>query len=64
MKHIEVTIKKVYGNRVIYPACPVSRDFARIAGTKTLTTDTLRRIRALGYDIREIFNPQLEDILK
>jgi hypothetical protein len=64
MKHIEVTIKKVYGNRVIYPACPVSRDFARIAGTKTLTADTLRRIRALGYDIHEVFNPQLEDILK
>ena len=64
MKRIEVTTKKVYGNRVIYPACPVSRDFARIAGTKTLTLETLKRIKGLGYEIHEVFYPELEEALK
>jgi hypothetical protein len=64
MKHIEVTIKKVYGNRVIYPVCPTARDFARIAGTKTLTPETLRRVRDLGYSIREVYPSQLDEVLK
>ena len=64
MKFIEVTIKKVYGNRVIYPMCDTSKNFADMAGTKTLTPDTLRRIQRLGYEIHEVFYPQLDEVLK
>lgn len=64
MKFIEVTTRRVYGNRVIYPICPTARSFAALAGTKTLTIDTLKRIKALGYEIHEVFHPQLEEILK
>ena len=53
MNTITVTVRRVYGNPVIYPACDQARQFARIAGTKTLTLDTLRQIRALGYTITE-----------
>lgn len=53
MNTITVTVRRVYGNPVIYPACDQARQFARIAGTKTLTLDTLRQIRALGYTIAE-----------
>ena len=53
MNQITVTVRRVYGNPVIYPACDQARQFARIAGTKTLTLDTLRQIRALGYTIAE-----------
>ena len=53
MTTITVTVRRVYGNPVIYPACDQARQFARIAGTKTLTLDTLRQIRALGYTIAE-----------
>lgn len=53
MNQITVTVRRVYGNPVIYPACEQARQFARIAGTKTLTLDTLRQIRALGYTIAE-----------
>jgi len=53
MNTITVTVRRVYGNPVIYPACEQARNFARIAGTKTLTLDTLRNIRALGYTITE-----------
>lgn len=48
---ITVRIKSVYGIETVYPACEQSKLFARIAGTKTLTTHALRDIRLLGYEI-------------
>jgi hypothetical protein len=52
MKTIKVQIKNVYGNETVYPACPDAVTFAAIAGTKTLTPDTLRLIARLGYEIQ------------
>jgi hypothetical protein len=48
---IKVSIRSVYGNETVYPACPMSIGFARIAGTKTLTADTLRLIQGMGFKI-------------
>lgn len=48
---ITVKIKSVYGLETVYPACPAAEIFARIAGTKTLTSHALRDIRSLGYEI-------------
>jgi hypothetical protein len=48
---IQVEIKNVYGIKTVYPACPSSHLFARIAGTTTLTKHALRDIQALGYQI-------------
>lgn len=64
MNSITVTIRRVYGNAVIYPACPTARHFAAIAGTKTLTLDALRKIKALGYSITERHENQLSEVLK
>lgn len=50
-KQISVTIRQVYGNETIYPACRTSAFFAALAGTKTLTDDALRLIAANGYEI-------------
>ena len=46
---IIVTIKNNYGTEAIYPVCDNSHTFARIAGTKTLTRETIAQIKALGY---------------
>jgi hypothetical protein len=54
MKHITVKVKNVYGNPVAYPACEMSEVFARIAGTKTLTAETLRLIASLGFTVKQI----------
>lgn len=52
MKQIEVIIEPKYGKWVYYPACEGARAFAAIAGTKTLTEDTLAQIKKLGYEIK------------
>ena len=49
---IIVSIKSVYGNEQIYPVCAKAESFAAIAGTKTLTQQTLRQVKALGYSIK------------
>ncbi len=48
---IIVQRREVYGRETIYPVCPKAKLFAELAGTKTLTRQTLRLIRQLGYDI-------------
>lgn len=48
---ITVTIKNVYGNETIYPACVNSRIFADMLNQKTLTRRDLAKIHALGYEI-------------
>jgi len=36
-----------------YPACPVSRLFADLTGTKTLTREALNTIKKLGFAIEQ-----------
>ena len=49
---ITVRIQNNYGVDTIYPVCDKAKLFAAIAGTKTLTADTLRHIKALKYTIQ------------
>ena len=49
---ITVTIRSIYGNEVIYPACDKSQAFASIAGTRTITHQVIKQIKALGYEVR------------
>ena len=49
---IRVVVKNVYGTDKVYPFCMKARNFAEIAGTKTLTRDTLRLVRLLGYQVK------------
>jgi len=48
-----IEIKDQYGNDVVYPACETSRLLAKIAGTKTLTADTIMYAKRLGYIFEE-----------
>ena len=48
---IIVKITQNYGTEVIYPVCQAAFLFARIAGTKTLTNETIAKIKALGYTV-------------
>ena len=48
---IQVKVKSVYGNDLIYPVCDKAKQFVLIAGTKTLTPYHINKIRLLGYQI-------------
>ena len=48
---ITVKIKSNYGQEMIYPVCEYAQRFALIAKTKTLSSDTIRQIKQLGYSI-------------
>jgi len=61
-KTITVSVRRVYGMPVIYPSDANARSFAAIAGTKTLTRQTVRHIKNLGFEIVELFESQLEQI--
>jgi len=49
-----VEIKTVYGTVQAYPANRIADHFALIAGTKTLTRNTLLNILAMGCTLIEI----------
>lgn len=49
---ITVKIKNNYGADHVYPVCQKAQDFAKIAGTKTLTPYVLKLIKSLGFEIR------------
>lgn len=51
---IQVTIKNVYGEQKVYPACDKSKAFAMIAGHRTLTDFTISQIKALGFTIKVV----------
>lgn len=55
---ITVEIKHSDGNRLVYPICDKAVWFARIAGTKTLTSSLVQYIKQLGYQI-EVKTPAL-----
>jgi hypothetical protein len=50
---LTVRARDVYGVKTYYPADDTARTFARIAGTKTLTRDTIEQIKKLGYIIEQ-----------
>ena len=54
---IKIEQRAQYGALVYHPIDETARTFASIAGTKTLTLEALRLIRALGYEI-EVKHPQ------
>lgn len=53
-KVIKITVREVYGQATVYPACDQAKIFADLAGTKTLTHRALCQIEALGYQIEEL----------
>jgi hypothetical protein len=51
---IQVQVKNVYGNEMIYPICEQAKLFAKLANTKTLTRQSIELIKALGYAVHNI----------
>jgi hypothetical protein len=54
----QVEIKQVYGVNTVYPLNDKARLIARLAGTKTLTTEAINIARDLGFTF-EVIQPTL-----
>lgn len=48
---LQVTIRNVYGSERIYPANEAAYTFAKIAGTVTLSRETIALVKRLGFTI-------------
>ena len=49
---IEVQVKTVYGNDLIYPICSKAKSFTTLTKTKTLSREDIAVIKALGYAVK------------
>ena len=61
---IEIIIKNVYGNQLIYPNCDTSKAFSNIAKTKTLSIENLKTISSMGYHVQLVDETNIEELLK
>lgn len=59
---IQVTIRTVYGNELIYPVDNNARKFAELVNQKTLNSKHLEIIKALGFEI-ELSNSYSLEVL-
>ena len=53
---IQVSIKSVYGNQLIYPLCDKAKLFARLARTSTLTPQAIDIIKRIGFTVVVVDN--------
>jgi hypothetical protein len=61
-RFVRVKVEKVYGNYLVYPACEISKGFARIAGAKSLTPKVMDEIKAMGFAV--VVAPESADVLR
>mgnify|MGYP003119698193 CR=1 FL=1 len=59
-KTLEVFIKNIYGNNLIYPNCSVSKMMAKISGNKTLNDFTIKTLKDNGYEFKVV--PELNKL--
>lgn len=51
---IQICIKSIYGRETIYPVCPIAKGMAALAGTKTLTQESIRIIVGMGFKVQYV----------
>jgi len=54
MKNVQIEVKNVYGNQLIYPVNDEARLFAQIAGKKTFDKKDLIAISELGFKLQVV----------
>ena len=57
---IQVEVKNVYGNQMVYPFCKKAKQFAEIIGKKTLTPHAIHIIQEMGYELEVVHNINMD----
>jgi len=55
-KEVQVEIRNVYGNELIYPVNETAKLLTALTGKKTLSSWDIKNIKALGYTVTAITN--------
>lgn len=58
-RRVEVAVRNVYGNPLIYPANDTAKKLAALTGKKTLDKTDLANIQALGFAVFEVETKKL-----
>ena len=53
-KNLQVVVKNVYGNDLIYPACNTTKMITELTGTKTLVPYQINILKKIGYNFEII----------
>jgi hypothetical protein len=56
---IQVFVRRVYGRAMIYPHCERAKVFARLTNQKTLDHGSIELIRALGFKVDVVADPEV-----
>ena len=59
MMDLKVKVTDVYGQRLVYPVCDMSKSFAYLVGCKTLPKWATDEIKRMGYTLT-VETPELE----
>lgn len=51
IKFICVSLRSVYGNELIYPACDVAVNYIKLQGRKTFTASDVAAVKSLGIRV-------------
>jgi hypothetical protein len=51
---IEVEVRNVYGNKLLYPVNETAARFAELLGVKTFNRQQVEGIKALGYVVGQV----------
>ena len=54
--NLEIMVKNVYGNELIYPQCEQAKKLANFKGTKTFNELDLQRLNSMGYKFTWVAN--------
>lgn len=58
-KTLQVTVKQIYGNELVYPACEQSKLLCKLTNTKTFTEQSISIIKQLGFSFQVITTKEL-----
>ena len=53
-KIIEVEVRNVYGNKLVYPVNDLAHKFAKLLNTKTFNRATILGLRDMGYTVGQV----------
>lgn len=56
--NIEIFIRNVYGNQLIYPACNQAKTLAAFASCRSFSNGQIQQLRSIGITVTQVPDPR------